>query len=175
MNLEDTSSTVFATISGGRQRKACKTGVSSMLALCNCGRRSPSQSCSKGSIQRRDIGFTPGAVLCHPATMAECQRAAQWWTTRIRRSRAASSRRAEVGLCRFLVQRLLATGIRLGEVVGRHLRNGQLARRAEIQQFPSGASCGRSSRPGCSSQRDGDFSLIWIISELTTHLLEQIH
>jgi len=27
----------------------------------------------RGSIQQRDIGFTLGAVLCHPATMAECQ------------------------------------------------------------------------------------------------------
>jgi hypothetical protein len=34
---------------------------------------------------------------------------------------------------------LLATGIRLGKVVGRQLPNGTLARDAEIQQFPSGA------------------------------------
>ena len=31
-----------------------------MPTLCNCGRGSPSQSRSKGSIQRRDIGVTPG-------------------------------------------------------------------------------------------------------------------
>jgi len=60
VNLGEAVSTVFATISGGCRRKACKPGVSSMPTLCNCGRRSPAQSCSKGSIQRRDIGLHSG-------------------------------------------------------------------------------------------------------------------
>jgi len=39
LNLEDTSTTAFATISGGRHLKACKTGLSRVLTLCNCSKR----------------------------------------------------------------------------------------------------------------------------------------
>jgi hypothetical protein len=50
LNLEDTLSTVFTTASGGRHWKACKTVVSSLPILCNCGRGSPgSTSLSNGT------------------------------------------------------------------------------------------------------------------------------
>ena len=57
MNLEDTSTTVFATISGGRHRKARKTGVSRVPTLCNCRRGSP------GGQAR---GFAGKSLLRHP-------------------------------------------------------------------------------------------------------------
>ncbi len=60
MNLEDALATFFATILGPALLEGRQTGVSSMPTLCNCGRRSPSQGRSKGSIQRREIGVTPG-------------------------------------------------------------------------------------------------------------------
>ena len=66
-------------------------GLPRWVTLCNCGRGSPSQSCSKGSIQRRGIGLTPGADedACDVPG---------------RRRRGV----AEVRLCRFLVARAVS-------------------------------------------------------------------
>lgn len=57
MNLADTSTTVFATIFGGRHRKARKTGVSRVSTLCNCGRGSPG---------RQARGFAGRSPLRYP-------------------------------------------------------------------------------------------------------------